>query len=105
MSDCSPCYAWCLSWGNGRESLVAAQEGKEVEVVVCGVGAACEVGGGGGDDAGVLWVGWWEGGEVYWGCRDGEFGGGGCEGSSKGETAKASRAMGREPVCSSPGEL
>lgn len=40
----SPCYARCLAWRDGREGLVFSEEGEEVDVVVCGVGAASKVG-------------------------------------------------------------
>ena len=59
--DSTPGDAGRLARPDGRQSLVAAEQGLEVQVVVCAIGAAGKVGGGGGNDASVLAVGWGEG--------------------------------------------
>ncbi len=71
LCDSPPCYPRSLCWGNGRKGLVTAQEGKEVEVVVRGIGSASEVRGRCGDNAGILRIGWEVLSEVYWGCSNG----------------------------------
>ena len=71
LSDSPPCYPRSLCWGNGWKGLVTAQEGKEIEVIVSGIGSAREVGGRCGDDAGVLSIGWQSLAEIYWRCSNG----------------------------------
>ena len=74
LCDCSPCYPGSLCWGNCWKGLVTAQEGQEVEVVVCGIRSASEVGRRCGNDAGVLRIGRGVLGEIYWGCSNGSRG-------------------------------
>ena len=74
LLDGAPGDAGGLAGLDGGEGLVAPQEGLEVEVGVCAVGAAGEVGRGDGHDADSRWrLGAWGGvvvSKVDWGSGD-----------------------------------